>query len=381
MVVLVSAVLFDEHITIDGSVIVSMTLNSPESLNALNLDMIHLITSKLDELRCDERVVAIVIEGAGDKAFCAGGDIVRLYSAISEGIDQDYLERWFLAEYTLDYSLYSYPKPIICLGAGIVMGGGLGIMNGCSHRVVTESSSLAMPEVSIALYPDVGASWFLNQMPEGIGLFIGLTACRLNAADALMLSLADQYINSSQCASVIPKLCSVRWDGCAHQVVTSILSELGSASDSFRLPESMIERYYDDIVEVTRFDRLAEIVTAIAEKGVDHSWWRKAQEMLAGGSPLATAIIYQQLSLSREYTLKQVFESEMVLTTRCCHRPELVEGIRALLIDKDKKPNWMFSKLDDVDSVYVDTFFQSPWKVNPLSDELEAIDKKSAACR
>jgi len=381
MVVLVSVVLFDEHITIDGSVIVSMTLNSPESLNALNLDMIHLITSKLDELRCDKRVVAIVLDGAGDKAFCAGGDIVRLYSAISEVIDQDYIERWFLAEYTLDYSLYSYPKPIICLGDGIVMGGGLGIMNGCSHRVVTESSSLAMPEVSIALYPDVGASWFLNQMPEGIGLFIGLTACRLNAADALLLRLADQFIDSSLCNRVIPELCRVRWDGCAHQVVTSTLNELGASAGSSRLPESMIKRYYDDIVDVSCFDRLADIVRAIAERDVDHSWWRRAQDTLERGSPLATAIIYQQLSLSREYTLKQAFESEMILTTRCCQRPELVEGIRALLIDKDKKPNWMFSQLDDVDSVYVDTFFQSPWKVNPLSDELEAIDKKSAACR
>ena len=149
-----------------------VTLNVPGTLNSLTLEMVDLLQAQLDKWRDDERIAAVFIEGSGDKAFCAGGDVQALHRSAVEtpGGPCEYAEDFFTREYRMNYTLHTYPKPLVCWGHGIVMGGGLGVMAGCSHRVVTETTRIAMPEVTIALFPDVGGSWFLNHMP-------GSTAC------------------------------------------------------------------------------------------------------------------------------------------------------------------------------------------------------------
>ncbi|MEM6988175.1 MAG: enoyl-CoA hydratase/isomerase family protein, partial [Pseudomonadota bacterium] len=159
-----SSVLTHEHLTHDGHRVMELVLNDPARHNALTLEMIDTIQPQLDAWRDDAGVVAVVLRGAGEKAFCAGGDVVSLVKAVRGGSDTGLPEAFFTREYKLDYDMHTYPKPIICWGSGIVMGGGKGLLTACSHRVVTETAVLAMPEVTIALYPDVGGSWFLNRL-------------------------------------------------------------------------------------------------------------------------------------------------------------------------------------------------------------------------
>lgn len=378
-----ACVLFVEHPCAEGKKLVEVRLNAPDSLNALSLDMIEMIRPCLDQVRKDDSVVALLLRGSGERAFCAGGDIVQLYHAIQGEIDQAFIERWFMAEYAMDYTFYSYPKPIICWGNGIVMGGGMGIMNGCSHRIVTEKTRMAMPEVSIGLYPDVGASWFFNRIPEGIGQFLGLTGCEINAADALALGMADRYIRSERWEQMISDLQNADWSGSASQTVTRVLKQLECCTHKQSAPPSNILRHYKQIQNVTGFESAAAISAAILQSSVDSGWWRSAQSRLQKGSPLAAAIIHEQLKRSRHLSLREAFLSEMILTTRCCQEGELAEGIRALLIDKDQKPEWLYRSITDVDASHLERFFSSPWKGNPLAVELARVDelKKSAACR
>jgi len=370
-----SSVLFNELPVQGGKKIVEIKLNAERALNALSKEMIELIHPKLDEVRHDDSVVAVILDSAGEKAFCAGGDVVKLYHAIKDDLDQRFVEDWFIAEYSMDYCIHNYPKPIICWGSGIVMGGGMGMMNGCSHRVVTETTRMAMPEVTIALYPDVAASWFFNRMHQGVGIFLGLTASHMNAADALFLGLADRYLQSDKRDEMISALQCADWGREAHDVVSDVLKALEQGSAPGSMSPSNVKQHYDAILEVTDFSNATEIETAILEKQIDDQWWQRAQNTLSHGSSLAAHVIYEQLIRCRHMSLREAFLAEMILTTRCCQEPELKEGIRALLIDKDKQPNWMFSSLEDVDQGYVNSFFDAPWQINPLQERLDKVDK------
>ena len=177
-----------------------VTLNVAATLNSLTLEMVDLLQAQLDAWRDDDDIAAIFIEGAGEKAFCAGGDVQALHqSAVPHRAAPATTRRIsFAREYRMNYTLHTYPKPIICWGHGIVMGGGLGVMAGCSHRVVTEKTRIAMPEVTIALFPDVGGSWFLNHMPGNAGQFLALTGASINAADAMYTGIADRFIASER---------------------------------------------------------------------------------------------------------------------------------------------------------------------------------------
>ena len=168
-------ILFDELPAGTGK-LGRVTLNVAATLNSLTLDMVDLLQAQMDAWRVDDEIAAIFVEGTGDKAFCAGGDVQALHrSAVATpGGPCDYAESFFEREYRLNYTLHTYNKPIICWGHGIVMGGGLGVMAGCSHRVVTQKTRIAMPEVTIALFPDVGGTWFLNHMPGKAGYFPGV---------------------------------------------------------------------------------------------------------------------------------------------------------------------------------------------------------------
>ena len=361
-----SCVLFNEHTTRDGKTVLEIVLNSERTLNALTLDMIHLIQPKLVACKSDDSVVAVILNSAGEKAFCAGGDVVNLYKSMSGEGDVDFPQTFFTDEYELDYTLHTYPKPIICWGSGIVMGGGMGLMNGCSHRVVTETSHMAMPEVTIGLYPDVGGSWFLNHMPGNTGLFLGLTGNPINAADALYLGLADRFVASEMFPALIEGLAVSDWSEDASAVVSGVLRQLEHASQPQLTAESQVKAHAEVIRQVTDHDTVDQMVDALLAIDSEDKWIKRSQKAISHGSPLAVKLIKRQLDVTRHMSLRECFMAELVLSVQCCRHREFPEGVRALLVDKCGNPEWTYSTLAEIEDGALDEFFVSPWDINPL---------------
>ena len=364
-----SSVLFHEHLADNGKKIIEIILNAERSLNALSLDMIKLMQPKLDQYASDDSVVAIILDSVGEKAFCAGGDVVSLYHGLKNSGTAEFATEYFSQEYRLDYSIHTYPKPIIGWGAGIVMGGGLGLLSGCSHRIVTQSTMIAMPEVTIGLYPDVGASWFLNRCPGRTGLFLGITGARINAADAVFIGIADRQLDNQQRPELLRKLLQANWhdSSAADATIANILRDLeAQATENSQI--SQVRQHFDLIQSLTDVDCADDFVSKLLALELDDSWVVKAQKAVAHGSPMSIAMIYRQLQTTKHLSLKEVFIEELALSTQCCAIGELAEGIRALLVDKDGKPDWRFKTVAAVDQAFLDQLFVSPWAANPLQD-------------
>lgn len=354
-----------------------ITLNAEKTLNSLTLEMIDLIYPQLISWRADDNIGVVLIDANGDKAFCAGGDVQALHeSAVSRpGGPCEYAESFFTREYRLNYLLHNYPKPIICWGHGIVMGGGLGILAACSHRIVTEKTRIAMPEVSIALFPDVGGSWFLNRMPGKSGVFLALTGASINATDSLFTGIADHFI----CQQYYPSFIDALSDLNLTDNDEENRRQLNDAIDHFCVasrdskPSGNVERHIDDINKLCSATNAADTIDYIANMHTDDTWLLKAKNGLANGSPLAALIIFQQLQLSQHLSLLEVFQSEIQLATHIIRYPEFSEGVRALLIDKDKNPQWQFKSIREVPEETLGQFFVTPdtgstWPINPLAD-------------
>jgi len=370
-----SPVIFSEKLAVNGKIIAIAELNAPKSLNALSLPMIILLTTQLKLWQKNDDIAVVVLQGAGEKAFCAGGDVVSLYHYLKgenfpisdEEIKSSKAIDFFKSEYQLDQLVHAYKKPILVWANGYVMGGGVGLMAGASHRVSTEKTLMAMPEVTIGLYPDVGATWFLNQMPNNIGLFLGLTGAMFNGGDAHKLGLADYIIHSEQHNSLLESLLNINWqsDDKNHQLLDEILLEFIISKES--QPETLIVKHQTIIDEIIQSDNIVDIYHALinanlisyAEKITDTKWLQQAQQKISTGSPLSIALIYQQLKRSKKYTLAQCFESELNLSLRCCQQSEFSEGVRALLVDKDRKPQWRYQNINDIDNEIIEWFFKS----------------------
>ena len=354
------SVLFEELPGHNGWTLGVARLNAAASMNALSLDMIHRLQAQLEHWAADESVAAVWLEGDGHKAFCAGGDIVALYRSMTEsaqdGTAKTDGERFFEDEYRLDYLIHTYPKPIVVWGNGIVMGGGLGLMVGGSHRVVTEHSKLAMPEVSIGLYPDVGAGWFLNRMPGRTGLFLGLTGLRMNAADALFVGLADRFIPHEQRANVQSALLVKDLRTNPHAGIHQALRRYERGGQALK-PVSVVREHFDVIQALTDGDSLVEVVDNLAAYAGDDEWLLKGVKTVASASPTSLTLHWRHYHRSPRHSLAEVFDHELQMSKRCLVMGEFAEGVRALLIDKDLKPRWHFPTLKQVDPAWVDEFF------------------------
>jgi len=367
-------VTFQEFDCENGNKIAVVTLNSPRSLNALSGEMIDLIYPKLMQWKTQNNIAAVLLQGEGDKAFCAGGDIVHMYNEMqaNKGEFSPGIEEYFTKEYQLDYLIHTFNKPFIVWGNGIVMGGGLGMMVGGSHRVVTENSRIAMPEISIGLYPDVGGSYFLNRMPNNCGLFLGLTGASINAADAKYCHLADHFVANTNKEVFIEQLTQLDWQESItlnHEKLTNLL--LGFEQDSTSLlPESKLNEHKALIEQVTSFDNLKNIVSKILTVECEDKWFSRAQKSLKNGSALSASLAYQQLQFGKSLSLADCFRMELNLSVKSGQFGEFVEGVRALLIDKDNTPKWHFGSVDAVDKKVVDWFFESKWskEQHPLAD-------------
>lgn len=358
-----------EHIGEGSRQVGRLTLDAPKTLNSLTMDMVDLLAAQLLAWRDDEGIAAVFIEGAGEKAFCAGGDVqaLRNSSLASPGGPCEYAENFFAREYRMNYLLHTYPKPIICWGHGVVMGGGLGVLAACSHRVVSERTRIGMPEVTIALFPDVGGSWFLNRMPGHVGRFLALTAANINATDALFCGLGSHFLGNDQREAVLTSLARQNWrnDGADnHELVNQCLAAIPASMEQ---PPAQVEPALATINTLMAGDDLAIIVDRVAAYEGDNAWLAKAKAGLLHGSSLAACWIFQQLNDTKNASLEQVFQSELRLGTNILRYPEFAEGVRALLVDKDRNPRWAFPDVRAVPESLLAQFFEEPTEAAVLN--------------
>ena len=325
-------------------------LNNSKSLNALNDNMIAKLKHCLTVWHNDKSIVMVWIESAIDKAFCAGGDIRGLYHKIKEEKHDD-IAHFFAVEYELDYLIHTFNKPIVVWGNGIVMGGGLGLMAGGSHRVVTENSLLAMPEMNIGLFPDVGATWFLNQVPHHLGLVIAWMAYQLDHYDALYAHLAEHYIHHSDKNKVFMYLDKIKWSDNVevnHRQLTEYMQQ-------YALPyeRSLLETYSDKLISLIQDDNMLVVYDNLLSYHFTEQKWKLGQEVMKKGSPLTARIIWHQFTECTQDTLTQCFAKELHWVKNVCRYGDVLEGIRALLIDKDKQPHWKFGHLSEVEEMFI----------------------------
>lgn len=343
----------------DGSIVGVLELDNPASLNALSYAMIEQLYNQLLEWQTDDNIVSVVLHAQGEKAFCAGGDIQAIYRAL-ENKEQDFdsalsaMKTYFDLEYRCDHLIHTYPKPIIAWGHGYLMGGGVGLFMGASHRVAETTTRFAMPEIKIGLYPDVGATYFLNQLPKHYALFLGLTACQINATDMKALGLSQWIAPPASKGSFLSQLAGINWKSetdINEKIATVLRSiEVKEPSEGFMLPHASL------IEQLCRGD-LSTIVNAIRSADVDDKWFINAQKTLNHGSPLSLNITYQQLTQYQGLSLDTCFDLEFNLTLRCGLEGDFREGVRALLIDKTNQPNWMHKRVGDVTRQDLERFF------------------------
>ncbi len=372
------AVCFDELPTRGGGRVGVARLNAPKSLNALSLEMIQRLEAKLDAWAVDRSVVAVWLEGAGDKAFCAGGDVVALYRSLTEegdnrgaGRDGLFAETYFTAEYRLDHRIHTYPKPLLVWGDGIVMGGGLGLLAGGFQRLITETTRIAMPEITIGLYPDIGASWFLNRMPPGIGTYLGLTGAQLNARDALDLGLADRFIPRERRDDLLGALAEADYGD--HGALACRLAVEG-ALDRFeardQAPEGQVWPRRDHLQSLVGEAGAADATARILADEHDEPWLAANRARLATGCPMTAHLVWRMLERHRHSSLADAFRDELGLSVQCCRLGDFCEGVRALLIDKDKQPKWSHADAAGVPEADIQALLTSPWsgEAHPLRD-------------
>ena len=375
----VKPVLFETITAKNGCQIGVITLNAEKTLNALSLDMIDLMAEQLLAWSTDDNIALVLMQAAGEKAFCAGGDLQNLYQSMlthHASVDKDdvranqYACDFFNREYRLDYFIHTYPKPILCWGHGIVMGGGIGLMAGASHRVVTEKSRLAMPEIGIGLFPDVGGSYFLNRMPGKLGLFLALTGAMVNAADAKFTKLADYAIAQVDKAIVLEKLLQQPWGN--TQVENSALLDrvLRGSETALEIAQGPLQIHFDAINVLCSKDDLNDIVDAIILLDPEDTWLKKAVASLKSGSPSSVHLANLLLNKTENSLLADVFRLEYLAALHCAARPDFAEGIRALLIDKDLKPQWQPATHAGMTEEWVNGFIENPWseEAHPLAD-------------
>ncbi|MFZ9000212.1 MAG: enoyl-CoA hydratase/isomerase family protein [Bacteriovoracaceae bacterium] len=314
-----------------------ITLDAPKKLNSLDLEMILAMTQSLQEWEKDQNIKAVILKSSQERAFCAGGDVKSLYHKMLES--SDFAKTFFKKEYFLDHYIHQYKKPIICMAHGITMGGGIGIMNGCSHRIVTETTLMAMPEITIGLFPDVGGTYFLNKIPHGLGLFLALTGARIKSGDALACKLADFLIPSKELGPLEERILNSQWtenNKENYNILHRLISEIHDPS----LVMIDLDSLTEEIEKLTSFDTYEELELVWKNHKSDNEWITNALENFRKGSPTSAKVIFKQINEGKKLSLDEVFERELHMAYTFSESADFKEGVRALLIDKDNNPNW-----------------------------------------
>jgi enoyl-CoA hydratase/carnithine racemase len=340
----------------------SITLNRPQALNALTLSMIRDLTACLLAWREDDQVKGVAIRGRNKAgpfgAFCAGGDIRFFHQALLSGDPTP--EDFFTEEYTLNHLIHSYPKPFIAFMDGVVMGGGMGISQGASHRLVTSRTKMAMPETTIGLFPDVGGGYFLSRCPGAAGEWLALTGTTLGAAEAIDLGLADHCLDVHQLSQAWDALAALNPLDAVQ--LANWIATFSVAANTFDIrARGPIDQYFS-------LNSVASIVHALEADPSD--WAQHTSTLMRQRSPLMLHVAFEQIRRARHLTVAQDLRMERDMMRHCffpAHlkrsgcQTETAEGIRALVIDKDNAPIWQPARIEEVTPDMVQPFFSSPW--------------------
>lgn len=307
-------------------------LDRPKALNALDLPMIRAIASAVEAWREEPGVHAVVIEGAGERAFCAGGDIRAIRdNALAGGAAA--VESFFSEEYRLNRAIAEYPKPYIALIDGICMGGGIGVSVHGSFRVATEHAMFAMPETAIGFFPDIGASFFLPRLPGALGMFLGLTGTRVLGADAVHAGLATHYVPRAR----------------IHELSAALAAEGVAALAEFAAPPPPVSlgEHRAAIDHCFSAPDVPGIFAALEADDTD--WSRTTLKTLSAMSPSSLVWSHRIIAEGAGRTLPQALAAELALTRTVTRHPDFAEGVRAMVVDKDRQPKWSPPRLEDVD--------------------------------
>lgn len=342
-------------------------LDRPGQLNALNLDMCQSMLEQFRAWASDESVVCVLLAAAGAKGFCAGGDVAEVIRRVRAGGPDRFVygDAFFEVEYQLDALLHHYPKPLVTWAHGIDMGGGVGLSVAGSERIVTPGLKLAMPEIHIGLFPDVGGGWFLNRMPGGTGRVLALTGAVIDEADAVYAGLADHVIAHERQAEFIDSLATLDWAGSragqrsrlrAH--TTAFAAQPTGASDLAEPSRSRLYRYAACFQRLERPGEVALFQAELQKASAIDPWFERAGENLRAGSPTGARVTFEYLQRTRRMSLEEVLKLDLVVARQCQRHADFPEGVRALLIDKTRDPAWSPSSLEAVSDASVQRFFE-----------------------
>ena len=358
-----------EHEASAGHIVAEARLNAVATLNALSLEMIDILTPALQAWSRDDRVVAVILTGSGERAFSAGGDVQALYLAMENNhragdrVD-DYPYEFFEREYRLDYLLHTFEKPIVALGHGVIMGGGLGLFSAASHRIVTENVRIAFPEVTIGLFPDAGGTWLFRNIEPHLALFLGMTGSQINGADALLLGLGTHAIAREDLDRLLSGMLGLDFEA-APTSDRQRIGEYLHNQPSVAMPEAELPNVSESI---TSGGDLADVVGSLRALAGRSAWIDRGLATLERGCPTTIGIVNEQVKRARGMSLADCFRLEMTVATHCADNHDFSEGVRALLIDKDNQPAWQFGDLESLPHDYVADHFEEPWSDNPLHD-------------
>ncbi|MGA9918944.1 MAG: enoyl-CoA hydratase/isomerase family protein [Paraburkholderia sp.] len=354
-----------------------ITLNRPPALNALSHAMVRELAVLVEHCRTEDGIVAIVLNGAGAKGFCAGGDVRDLHR-LASAKDLDW-QQFFIDEYRLDYALHTFPKPVVALLDGVTMGGGMGLGQGARLRVVTERTKMAMPETRIGLIPDVGASYFLAKMPVETELYVGLTGTTLTGPDAVLCRLADVCVPSEWLKTFEERLQltpSPRLNPAFPDVLMRSLQAIFEPPGNVMAHAPLgpltqvIKRYFNPRFDL---DRIVGTLKHDADANVLHEikqWIQTTLEVLKIHSPTMLHVAREAMLRGRRSTLADCFRMELGIVTRAVEDGDFLEGVRAHLVDRDRKPRWALAHIHEVRQERVQHFLSSPWRStdHPLRD-------------
>jgi len=327
-----------------------ITLNRPKALNALTLRMIRELIPQLAAWQEDASVKAVVIQGAGERAFCAGGDVRAVWEAGRNG--DPLTEDFFREEYRVNRTIHTFAKPYVALIDGITMGGGVGLSVHGSHRVAGDKTMVAMPEVGIGLFPDVGGTYFLPRLPGRLGLFLALTGWRLNAADAVYCGIATDYVPSERTAELATAFAQLDWStGAPDTLVDGLIERFKTDPGPSELAG------HQELIDHCFSGRSVEsILTALDEAGDD--WAAKIAKIIRRQSPTSLKVTVAQLEKGATLDFDQAMIQEYRLSQAFMAGKDFYEGIRAVLVDKDHQPKWTPGDLTAVTAEMVEAHFR-----------------------
>ncbi|WP_158232482.1 enoyl-CoA hydratase/isomerase family protein [Sporosarcina sp. P13] len=329
-------------------------INRPQVLNSINLEVVEQLTLALERWKNDDAVLFICLSGAGEKGFCAGGDMRKFYDMKDDDV-VSYAEEFFSTEYRLDAMIHQYTKPIVAYMNGIVMGGGVGLSIGATHRIVTEKTKWAMPEMNIGFFPDVGASYFLNKMPGYVGRYLALTSKVIQASDTIYLGAADYYMESSDWETIENEMRQKQW------IADSISSDLDDFVQSHcykTLSVSPVLLEQEKIDRHFQYETVEEIVGSLQSEVISgNTWAEQTVNIILSKPPTSLKVALQQLLNGEKQSLNECLEMEKNMALHFMESADFYEGIRAVLVDKDHSPKWNPPSLQQVTTEDVEKYF------------------------